>query len=82
MPRHGDGDAHVTGRRTLTDADIEVVNLQPRIGRRSVASHRAPTIYHPSDGWDIGDRRPPPPVDLDDSGVDNDQFDGDIMSHP
>ena len=52
MPRHGDGDAHETGRRTLTDADIEVVTLQPRIGRSGV-SHRAPTIYQPSDGWNI-----------------------------
>ena len=81
MPRHGDGDAHETGRRTLTDADIEVVTLQPRIGRSGV-SHRAPTIYQPSDGWDIWDRRPPPPVDLDDYGVDNDHFDGDILANP
>lgn len=82
MPRHGDEDAHGTGRRTLSDADIEVVKLQPRIGRRSRASHSPPTIYHPSDGRDFFDRRPPPPVDLDDCDVDTDGFDGDIMSNP
>jgi hypothetical protein len=57
------------------------VNLQPRIGRRSGAFGR-PTIYQPSDGWDISDRHPPPPVDLDDADVDKDHFDGDILANP
>jgi hypothetical protein len=69
---------------TLTEADIDVVNIEIRIGRRSrlAASGSPLTSPEHADYSDFVDCDPPPTTsDINDYRVDNDHYDGDALSH-
>ena len=74
-------------RLTLTEADIEVVDVDA--DRRSVmaAAELQVMTYEPRDYRDIFDDRPPPPLpspptDLSDANNDSDGHDGDAFGWP
>lgn len=84
-----------SGRRTLTDADIEVTDadIVVPLSLLKVLPARDSGIYQPEDLRDLWDRRPPspppppipvpsPPVDSNDCLKDQDDHDGDMYSWP
>jgi len=83
----GGSDRPSRPRLTLTDAEIEVVDLEADRLSLMAASERQVMSVEPRDYRDILDDRPPPPLpspptDVTDANKDSDGHDGDAFGWP